>query len=61
MPVILSASVSTVCLAPGGTDPDLYQDQAAVILGWEIPADGIPHLLLAPLLLVPPLRHCDKI
>ena len=38
MPVILSSSVSTVCLAPGSTDPDLYQDQAAIVLGWEIPA-----------------------
>ena len=38
MPVILSASVSTVCLAPGSTDPDQYQDQAAIVLGWEIPA-----------------------
>ena len=38
MPVVLSKTVSTVCLAPASTDPDQYQDQAAIVLGWDTPA-----------------------
>ena len=40
MPVVLSKTVSTVCLAPASTDPDQYQDQAAIVLGWDTPAAG---------------------
>jgi hypothetical protein len=36
MPVIFSRTVSPVCLAPASTDPDLYQDQPAIIMGWDI-------------------------
>jgi hypothetical protein len=39
MPVVLSKTVSTVCLPAASTDPDNFADQDAAVMGWGVAKD----------------------